>query len=308
MRFSAEFLDALVNYLTYAPGHDPLFGDRGAGKAGDGSCFTDWWPPLHVIGKDILIPAHGVYWPVMLKALGFSDEEMPTLLVHGWWNISGAKMSKSIGNVVDPDLLADKYGAAAVRYYLMSDIATGRDADFSEERLVQRYNVDLANGLGNLVNRTLNMTRKYRGGAPLKVPLPDDLEKHLAENVSLGLSVYVDKMNESQIQAALEAMVQVVNRANALVDSSAPWKLAKDPEQADRLDAVLTTLILSARTAATMLLPVLPDAATEILRQLNLESESFSGAEYPDLPEGYICGEPKPVFPRLELPTAATVS
>ena len=302
------WFDALVNYITYAPGHDPLFGDRGAGKAGDGSCFTDWWPPLHVIGKDILIPAHGVYWPVMLKALGFSDEEMPTLLVHGWWNISGAKMSKSIGNVVDPDLLADKYGAAAVRYYLMSDIATGRDADFSEERLVQRYNVDLANGLGNLVNRTLNMTRKYRGGAPLKVPLPDDLEKHLAENVSLGLSVYVDKMNESQIQAALEAMVQVVNRANALVDSSAPWKLAKDPEQADRLDAVLTTLILSARTAATMLLPVLPDAATEILRQLNLESESFSGAEYPDLPEGYICGEPKPVFPRLELPTAATVS
>ena len=102
------WFDALVNYITYAPGHDPLFGDRGAGKAGDGSCFTDWWPPLHVIGKDILIPAHGVYWPVMLKALGFSDEEMPTLLVHGWWNISGAKMSKSIGNVVDPDLLADK--------------------------------------------------------------------------------------------------------------------------------------------------------------------------------------------------------
>jgi methionyl-tRNA synthetase len=117
----------------------------------------------------------------------------------------------------------------------------------------------------------------------------------------------VEKMNESQIQAALEAMVQVVNRANALVDSSAPWKLAKDPEQADRLDAVLTTLILSARTAATMLLPVLPDAATEILRQLNLEADSFSGVEQTELPEGYVCGEPKPVFPRLELPTAAAV-
>jgi methionyl-tRNA synthetase len=303
------WFDALVNYITYAPGHDPLFSERSAGEkgAGSGSCFTDWWPPLHVIGKDILIPAHGVYWPVMLKALGFSDEEMPTLLVHGWWNISGAKMSKSLGNVVDPDLLADKYGAAAVRYYLMSDIATGRDADFSEERLVQRYNVDLANGLGNLVNRTLNMTRKYREGAPVKVVLPDDLKNHLAENVSLGLRVYVEKMNESQIQAALEAMVQVVNRANALVDSSAPWKLAKDPEQADRLDAVLTTLILSARTAATMLLPVLPDAATEILRQLNLEADSFSGVEQTELPEGYVCGEPKPVFPRLELPTAAAV-
>ena len=298
------WFDALVNYITYTPGHDPRLGDRSAGEKGG---FSDWWPPLHVIGKDILIPAHGVYWPVMLKALGFSDDEMPTLLVHGWWNISGAKMSKSIGNVVDPDVLADKYGTAAVRYYLMSDIATGRDADFSEERLVQRYNVDLANGLGNLVNRTLNMTRKYREGAPVKVVLPDDLEKHLAENVSLGLSVYVEKMNESQIQAALEAMIQVVNRANALVDSSAPWKLAKDPEQADRLDAVLTTLILSARTAATMLLPVLPDAAEEILRQLNLGEDSFVGTYQQSLPDGYICGEPKPVFPRLELPAATAV-
>ena len=225
---------------------------------------------------------------------------MPTLLVHGWWNISGAKMSKSLGNTVDPDALADIYGASALRYYLMSDIATGRDADFSEERLVQRHNVDLANGLGNLVNRSLNMTRKYRGGSPNRVAMPEDLTGHLTLNFA-ALSDYVRCMGEGQVQAALELMGGVVNRANALVDASAPWKLAKEADQADRLDAVLTTLILSARTAATMLLPVLPESAQEILGQLALDPEALGAERRGHLPEGYCCGEPKPVFPRLEL-------
>jgi methionyl-tRNA synthetase len=210
-------------------------------------------------------------------------------------------MSKSLGNVVDPDILADKYGAPAVRYYLMSDIATGRDADFSEERLVQRYNVDLANGLGNLVNRTLNMTRKYREGSPGRVAFPEDLAAHLAGN-SAAFADYLRFMREGQIQSALERLGDVVNRANALVDASAPWKLAKDPGQAERLDAVLSVLLLSARTAATMLLPILPAPASEILSQLNLEAEPFAVSTSPVLPEGYRCGEPKPVFPRLELP------
>jgi len=299
------WFDALVNYITFAPGHDPNYGERGAVHTSLSTSFSDWWPPLHVIGKDILIPAHGVYWPIMLKALGFSDAEMPTLLVHGWWNIRGKggsseKMSKSLGNVVDPDTLADRYGAAAVRYYLMSDIATGRDADFSEERLVQRYNVDLANGLGNLVNRTLNMTRKYREGSPRLAAFPEDLASHLAGNSS-AFGDYLRFMKEGQIQSGLERLGDVVNRANALVDTSAPWKLAKDPEQAERLDAVLSALLLSARTAATMLLPVLPEAAAEILIQLNLNAEPFAMNALPELPEGYRCGEPKPVFPRLEL-------
>jgi methionyl-tRNA synthetase len=299
------WFDALVNYITFAPGHDPNYGVRGAVHTSLSTSFSDWWPPLHVIGKDILIPAHGVYWPIMLKALGFSDAEMPTLLVHGWWNIRGKggsseKMSKSLGNVVDPDILADRYGAAAVRYYLMSDIATGRDADFSEERLVQRYNVDLANGLGNLVNRTLNMTRKYREGSPRLAAFPEDLASHLAGNSS-AFGDYLRFLRAGQIQSGLERLGDVVNRANALVDTSAPWKLAKDPEQAERLDAVLSVLLLSARTAATMLLPVLPEAAAEILIQLNLNAEPFAMNALPELPEGYRCGEPKPVFPRLEL-------
>ena len=301
------WFDALVNYITFAPGHDPHFSERTATEKASGFEFSDFWPPLHVIGKDILIPAHGVYWPVMLKALGFTDEEMPTLLVHGWWNISGAKMSKSLGNVIDPDVLADKYGSAAVRYYLMSDIATGRDADFSAERLVQRYNVDLANGLGNLVNRTLNMTWKYREGKPGKVKLTDDIRDHLRANWE-ALEAYVKKMDAAEIQAGLEIMVNVVNRANALVDSSAPWKLAKDPEQADRLDCILTALILSARAAATMLLPVAPEAAAEILLQLNLKANALSQDLVLEwVSEDYCCGEPKPVFPRLELPTADAV-
>src|SRR5205814_9379781 len=114
--------------------------------------------------------------------LGFPDEQMPTLLVHGWWNISGAKMSKSLGNVVDPDVLIGKYGAEALRYYLISDIVTGKDADFSEERLIERYNADLANSLGNLLNRTLNMTEKYRTGHLRK---DAEYEAHLANFMQL---------------------------------------------------------------------------------------------------------------------------
>ena len=150
------WFDALTNYISFI-GYDP----SRSTVSDQSSSFREKWPALHVIGKDIMIPAHGIYWPIMLHALGFPDEQMPTLLVHGWWNISGAKMSKSLGNVVDPDVLIEKYGAEAVRYYLMSDIVTGKDADFSEERLIERYNADLANSLGNLLNRTLNMTTRY---------------------------------------------------------------------------------------------------------------------------------------------------
>src|SRR5438445_2603982 len=152
------WFDALSNYISFA-GYDPTkeFDEQPAE-------FRERWPALHVIGKDILVPAHGVYWPIMLHALGFPDEQMPTLLVHGWWNVSGAKMSKSLGNVVDPNALADKYGAEALRYYLVREITTGKDADFSEALLVSTWDNDLANTLGNLANRTLNMIHRFRQG------------------------------------------------------------------------------------------------------------------------------------------------
>ena len=257
-----------------------------------------------MIGKDILIPAHGVYWPCMLHAMGFADEEMPKLLVHGFWSLKGEKVSKSTGNVVDPAALAEIYGPTALRYYLMRDAVMGQDADFSEERLLLRHNTELGNGLGNLVNRTLSMTRRYREGSPNPVPLPADLSAHLAAD-AVTVKAFIAQMDAAQIHAGIETMVELVNRANALVDSAAPWKLAKDPEQADRLDAVLATLILSARTAATLLQPVAPDAADEILRQIGLPAISLDEeTAIGTLPPGYVCGEPKPVFPRLEMQEA----
>src|SRR5262249_36060056 len=155
------WFDALTNYISFA-GYDPKI-DNYEKQPQE---FRDRWTneTLQIIGKDILVPAHGIYWFIMLHAVGFPDDTIPQLLVHGWWNISGAKMSKSLGNIVDPNVLADKYSPEAIRYYLMSDIATGKDSDFSEGRLIERYNADLANNLGNLLNRTLNMAHRYRDG------------------------------------------------------------------------------------------------------------------------------------------------
>src|SRR2546423_3163564 len=160
------WFDALTNYISFS-GYDPKI-DNYEKQPPE---FRDKWPALQIIGKDILVPAHGIYWLIMLHAIGFPDDAMPQLLVHGWLNISGTKMSKSLGNIIDPNTLADKYGAEAVRYYLMSDIAIGKDADFSEGRLIERYNADLANNLGNLVNRTLNMIHRFRHGTIKSVDL-----------------------------------------------------------------------------------------------------------------------------------------
>src|SRR6266536_179123 len=153
------WFDALTNYISFA-GYDP----SQSTLSSQPSTFRDKWPALQVIGKDILVPAHGIYWLIMLHGIGFPDDQMPQLLVHGWWNLGGAKMSKSAGNIVDPFALIEKYGAEALRYYLMSHSVVARDADFSEEGLIVRFNSDLANDLGNLLNRVLNMTQRYLHG------------------------------------------------------------------------------------------------------------------------------------------------
>jgi methionyl-tRNA synthetase len=300
--FDAEFVtyvwfDALVNYISFAPGYDPA-----PGRPPEE--FLRWWRTVvHDIGKDILIPAHGVYWPVMLKALGFADEEMPTLLVHGWWNISGAKMSKSLGNSIDPDVLAERYGAEALRYYLMSDIVTGKDSDFSEERLIQRYNTDLANSLGNLVNRSLNMTQKYRDGKLSRANADAG-----GSSYETQLESYRGAFGDYRISDLLQAALEIATACNQEIDERKPWSLAKHPELASRLDEVLYRLAESLRIIAILVSPVVPRAAHGIFDQLNWKLEESGKesrfrlveAKWGGLPDSHVVGKPVPLFPRIE--------
>ncbi len=332
------WFDALVNYITYAPGHDPHFAERMKDEGGrmkrrdtsgsestpaaEGpssssfipppSSFADWWPPVHVIGKDIMIPAHGVYWPIMLKALGFADEEMPTLLVHGWWNIAGAKMSKSLGNVVDPDVLADKYGAEIVRYYLMRGIKTGRDADFDEDWLVKFYGSDLANNIGNLLNRSLSMALKYREGRIAKIAKHDSIA-FVVDQCEESVSNYSQWMDKCSVDAGMVAADYFASKCNELVQLTSPWVLAKavgDVEKQACLDAVLYALAESLRIIAILISPVLPKAAHGIFDQLQWKladsgrSQRFhlEDAKWGGLPDGHVLGKPTPLFPRIEPP------
>ncbi len=303
------WFDALLNYASFAGWLD---GD-GAPKATPAlPDFAALWPAdVQVIGKDILVPAHGIYWPIMLHALGFSDDQMPRLLVHGWWNNMGTKMSKTTGNVVNPDSLADTWGVPALRYYLMRDITTGADADFNEDRLIGRYNSDLANGLGNLLNRTLNMAQRYRagvlrpGGAAADAP---EIE-HLKAVSASAVDRYVEAMEACLPHAALEALWLIVTAANALVDSSAPFKLAKlteDVAAQARLDAVLYALAEALRIVALLIAPVLPESSAAMLGQLGVtvaDGDQVTACEWGGLAEGHQLQAPVPVFPRLEVPT-----
>jgi len=320
------WFDALTNYISFA-GYDPNLSTFNTQP----STFRDKWPALQIIGKDILVPAHGIYWLIMLHAIGFPDDQMPQLLVHGWWNLGGAKMSKSVGNIIDPFALIDKYGADALRYYLVSNIATGQDADFSEERLIERYNTDLANSLGNLLNRTLAMAEKYRAGllrtdaeykAHLKMFMESEqlpanskglLEKpeylplldHAASviNAVRGLTHEMDRL---AIHSALDASTQIATRCNTLIERTSPWQLAKQKEGTQQLDAVLYHLAESLRIIAVLISPVLPKAAHGIFDQLNWKMElsekeerfSLAAAEWGRLPDGHVVGKPVPLFPR----------
>jgi methionyl-tRNA synthetase len=278
------WFDALMNYLSFA------------GYPG-GAEFGRLWPcDRHVIGKDILVPAHGIYWTIMLHALGFSDADIPGFLVHGYVNLGGDKVSKSTGNTVDPMELADRYGAEALRYYLMGEAAIGQDLEFAEERLVGCFNTGLANGLGNLLNRTLNMAGRYLNGS--LTSCGDSPLRAAAESAS---TTAVHAYRALDPAGALEAAGRLVDRCNAYVEEMAPWKMAKDPERSGDLNAVLFSLAECLRILAILHAPVLPDAAVRIFDQLGLSTEpAFADLGWAAVPHGYQLGAARPVFPRIE--------
>jgi methionyl-tRNA synthetase len=290
------WFDALINYISFA--------GYLAGPEDKLPDFSKLWPcSAHIIGKDILVPAHGIYWMCMLHAMGFPDDQMPRLLVHGWWNIRGEKMSKSLGNVVDPDELADRFGVDALRYYLVRDISIGKDSDFDPDRLVMLYNTELANELGNLCNRALNMSQRFTGGILCHGgPLTAD-DQALQTTLAESTAAYRAAMDEFDVSKGLEAISRHVVHCNQYTDRMKPWELNKDESQKDRLQTVLYHLAESVAHCAVLLSPVLPDAAAKLAQQLKAEhllALKLDDLKWGLLPDQQEIGKPKPVFPRIQ--------
>ena len=291
------WFDALVNYLTVPAAH----GDAAVREllgfpplpAGDPTRVL-WPADLQVIGKDI-VKFHAVYWPIMLKALG---APLPRgLLVHGWWQKDGQKISKSTGVVVDPLAVIQEWGLDAFRYYVLRELDVGPDGNWTDAGFASRYQAELANGLGNLVNRSLSMLKRYRQGI---VPPPAN---DLAEAASAASSATSQHLRHYRLQGGLVAIWTLVRAGNEYVDRTAPFKLAKDPAQAGRLDEVLYSLSECCRVLAVLLSPYLPDTSVRILKQLGLP-ETATGlgeAVWGGLKQGHVIGDPSPLFPRKDL-------
>lgn len=301
------WFDALVNYISVPAAHgDPLSG-LGSGisalgkdarapqtQTPDAKSHPQLWPAdIHVIGKDIL-KFHAVYWPIMLKAMGLPLPKQ--ILVHGWWQKDGAKMSKSTGNVVDPVAVINEWGVDAFRFYVVRELAIGPDGNWTDAGFKARYQAELANGLGNLVNRSLAMLKRYRGG--LLPARHDELAPDAAKVVAATRAL----LEQNDLQGALQTIWQLINRANQYVDQTKPFSLAKDPAQARRLDEVLYNLVETCRILAVLLWPFLPGTATKIYAQLGLPSvpDQFAASGWDGLPAGHAIAEPAPLFPRKE--------
>ncbi len=290
------WFDALINYISFI------------GYAPDSSLpnFKTIWTgrPVHIIGKDILVPAHGIYWLAMLHALGFEDTQMPQILVHGWWNRSGEKMSKSLGNIVDPVELADTFGVDALRYYLVRDIHTGKDSNFDVERLVMLFNTELANELGNLCNRALNMSVRFTAGIITPGGALTDEDKALQQSLTDSTAAYRKAMDNHEISMGLEALNRHVVHCNQYIDRLKPWELGKNPDNKDRLATVLQHLAESVAHCAVLLSPVLPDAAAKLATQLKLPGLSclkLDDLTWGLIPAGHEVEKPTPVFPKIEV-------
>lgn len=278
------WLDALTNYITNI-GYDP---------DGSSSEFNKWWPAdLHLIGKDI-IRFHTIYWPCFLWSL---DLELPKQVFgHPWLLTNNDKIGKSRGNAIYADNLVDLFGVDAVRYYVLHEIPFANDGNLTYELLIERTNTDLANTLGNLVNRTISMANKYFDGQVANKKVCDDLDKELIDMIN-GLDGKVEKrMDKLEIGFALDEIFEVLRRLNKYIDETMPWSLAKEEDKKDRLETVLYNLLESIRVCANHLTPFLTNTSKEILKQLNTTDTSLEFKEN----NSYNNMKPEVLFQRID--------
>ncbi len=285
------WFDALTNYIT------------AAGYLHDRNKFTKYWPAdIHLVGKEI-VRFHSIIWPIILMAL---DIPLPKMVYgHGWLIVEGDKMSKSKGNVVDPIALIDEFGADAIRYFLLREITLGMDGNFSRDALINRINSDLANDLGNLLHRTLNMIGRFNGGAIGAPGSAEPIDRELAQLAHNTAAAYETAMERNEINTAIKEVWALISRSNKYIDETAPWSLAKDPAHKDRLNTVLYHLAETLRIVAILISPFMPNTSPKILAQLGLDnSEAALRLEYAQawglLPAGTKVAKPEPIFPRIE--------
>lgn len=279
------WFDALINYISVA------------GFLDEPDKFKRYWPcDIHIIGKDIL-RQHAVYWPIILHAIGV--EPPKTIFAHGWWRVGEEKMSKSKGNIIDPLQIIERYGVNAYRYFLLKEVPFGLDGSFTEEALVFRINSDLANDLGNLLNRTLVMVEKYFSGT---IPVIDSVKNNvIKENIEMLLEKLQDSFRKIDFCEALFSIWELVNKANKLIEESAPWKLSKE-NRVNELKVFIYSLFEVLRITAISIYPFMPETAEEMWEQLGLGDIKRTKVE--DIKWGL--GSPgtkinrgKPLFPRI---------
>ncbi len=283
------WVDALINYLTASGAIRP---EGVPGEQGFEDVSGSWWPAdLHIMGKDI-ITTHAVYWPTLLMGVGLPVQRQ--LLAHGWWVVGDTKMSKSLGNVVDPLALRDEFGTDAVRWYLMREMPTGSDASYTPERFLVRYE-ELANVLGNLASRVVSMVGKYRDGV-----VPDAPGTGLDEALDVAFTAARDNMARFRVHEALAAAMDLARAANGYVEERQPWAQAKEPEAAGALDETLTTLVRALVALSALFEPVAPSRMAELAHRLGLDDvPTLAEARSVELP-GRRVTKGDPLFPRVE--------
>ena len=285
------WLDALSNYIT-ALGYDPCLDEQP-------ESFKKNWPcDVHIIGKDIM-RFHSIYWPIFLMSL---DLPLPKKIFgHPWFNFGQDKMSKSRGNVVYADALADKIGVDGVRYYALSEMPYANDGSVTYDGILNRFNTDLANNLGNLVNRTVAMTKKYFDGT---IPVPaeeTDLDRELKATFEQAVKKYTELMDTFHIADAVSELFTALRRANKYIDETTPWSLAKEESKKERLGTVLYNLLESIRIAAVLLSPIIPDASDKIFEQIGSDIRDFDSVlSFGALKAQTPVGEAVPLFSRID--------